>query len=80
MLKAYGRPDFLKCIPIIWHEVAGLKSRVDEVLGTLSNKRVRDEKLTEFKKSIVGNKSLKQYFKNNPTEKEILQNDIEKNR
>jgi len=27
----------------------------------------------------VSNKSLKEYFKNNPTEKEILQNDIEKN-
>jgi len=50
MMKAYGRPDFLKCIPIIWHEVVRLKSRVEEVLGTLSNKRVREEKLTEFKK------------------------------
>jgi len=28
----------------------------------------------------VSNKSLKEYFKNNPAEKMILQNDIEKNR
>jgi hypothetical protein len=41
-------------------------------LNSLSNKRVRDEKLLEFKKQIVSNKSLKEYFKNNPTEKEIL--------
>jgi hypothetical protein len=50
MLKAYSRSDMLKCIPIIWHEVSRVKSRVDEVLSTLTNKRVRDEKLLEFKK------------------------------
>ena len=32
----------------------------------------------EFKKQLVSNKSLKEYFKNNPQEKEILLNDIEK--
>ena len=56
-----------------------MKGRVEQVLSTLSNKRVRDEKLLEFKKMVVSNKSLKEYFKNNPTEKEILQNDIQKN-
>jgi hypothetical protein len=50
MLKAYGRSDMMRCIPIIWHEISRVKSRVDEVLNTLSNKRVRDEKLLEFKK------------------------------
>lgn len=76
MLKAYGRGDILKCIPVIWHEVSRVKGRVEEVLQTLSNKRVRDEKLLEFKKQVVSNKSLKEYFKNNPVEKEVLQNDI----
>jgi len=72
MLKAYTRLDMLKCIPIIWHEVSKMKGRVEEVLGTLPNKRVRQEKLTEFKKQIVSNKSLKEYFKNNPAEKMVL--------
>lgn len=72
MQKAYGRSDILKCIPIIWHEVVKMKGRVEQVLSTLSNKRVRDEKLLEFKKQVVSNKSLKEYFKHNPTEKMVL--------
>lgn len=66
MEKAFGRQDILRCIPIIWHEVVKMKGRVEEVLSTLSNKRVRDEKLLEFKKQVVSNKSLKEYFKSNP--------------
>jgi len=76
MEQAFGRTDILKCIPVIWHEVVKMKGRVEQVLATLSNKRVRDEKLLEFKKQILSNKSLKEYFKNNPTEKSVLQNDI----
>lgn len=72
MQKAYGRNDMMKCIPIIWHEISRVKGRVDEVLSTLSNKRVKEEKLLEFKKQVVSNKSLKEYFKNNPIEKEVL--------
>jgi len=53
-----------------------MKGRVDQVLSTLSPKRVKEEKLLEFKKQVVSNKSLKEYFKNNPTEKMVLQNDI----
>jgi hypothetical protein len=78
MQKAYGRSDMMKCIPIIWHEISRVKGRVDEVLCTLSNKRVKEEKLLEFKKQVVSNKSLKEYFKNHPIEKEVLQNDIQK--
>ena len=77
--KSFGKTYILKCIPIIWHEVVKMKARVDTVLSTLSTKRVKDEKVLEFKKQIVSNKSLKEYFKNNPNEKEILQNDIQKN-
>ena len=72
MEKAFGRTDILKCIPIIWHEVVKMKGRVDVVLGSLCNKRVRDEKLLEFKKQVLSNKSLKEYFKCNPTEKAVL--------
>jgi len=32
----------------------------------------------EFKKQLVSNRALKEYFKQNPEEKEILQNDIRK--
>ena len=49
------------------------------MLSALGNRRVKDEKLIEFKKQVISNKSLKEYFKNNPQEKEILQNDIKKN-
>jgi hypothetical protein len=76
MAKAFGRNDILKCIPIVWHEIVKMKGRVDQVLSTLSPKRVKEEKLLEFKKQVVSNKSLKEYFKNNPTEKMVLQNDI----
>ena len=79
MEKAFGKQDILKCLPILWHQVVKMKGRVDSVLGTLSNNRVRDEKLLEFKKQVLSNKSLKEYFKTNPTEKAVLQNDIEKN-
>jgi len=50
MTKAFGKEDILKCIPIVWHEIVKMKGRVEHVLSTLSNKRVRDEKLLEFKK------------------------------
>lgn len=76
MAKAFSRNDMLKCVPILWHEVTKMKGRVDQVLANLSSKRVRDEKALEFKKQVVSNKSLKEYFKNHPTEKMVLQNDI----
>lgn len=48
------------------------------VLATLSSKSVKDQKLIEFKKQLVSNKSLRSYFESNPEEKEILVNDIKK--
>ena len=56
----------LRFLPIIWHEVERMKSRVENIHMSLTNKKVLDEKLVEFKKQIVSNKSLKSYFKNNP--------------
>lgn len=44
----------------------------------LSSKSVQQSKVLEFKKQLVSNKSLKEYFKENPQEKEILINDISK--
>jgi hypothetical protein len=64
------------CVPVLWAELKRLKSRVDTVLATLSNKNVMNEKTIEFKKQIVSNKSLKAYFGEHPEEKEILLNDI----
>lgn len=49
-VKNFGREDMLKCIPIVWNEVARFKSRVESVLLTLGNKAVLREKMLEFKK------------------------------
>lgn len=50
MSKAFSRNDMLRCLPVLWHEVTKMKGRVDAVIQTLGNKRVRDEKVLEFKK------------------------------
>lgn len=55
-----------------------IKSRVEDVVKTLDNKKVKDEKTNEFKKQLISNKRLKEYFKNHPEEKDILMNDISK--
>ena len=62
----------IRCLPIIWTELVKMKGRVEQVLAGLGHKRVKQEKVLEFKKSVVSNKSLKDYFKQNPSEKEIL--------
>jgi hypothetical protein len=76
--KNFNREDMFKCIPIVWHEVSRFKSRCESVLMSLNPKNVMREKTIEFKKQLVSNKSLKEYFKQNPQEKEILMGDIEK--
>lgn len=68
----------MKCIPVLWNELTRVKSRVESVLNALSNKAVEREKVLEFKKQLVSNKNLKDYFKQNPQEKDILLNDISK--
>ena len=68
----------LKCVPVIWTEISKVKSRVEEVKNYLTPKTVKSQKVLEFKKQLVSNKSLKAYFKSNPQEKDILINDIEK--
>ena len=56
----------LKCIPIIWTELKKIRGRVEEVLRSLDNKTVKNEKVSEFKKQIVSNKRLKDYFGEHP--------------
>lgn len=68
----------MKCIPVLWTELNRLKSRVESIVNSLSNKTVQNEKVIEFKKQLVSNKSLKSYFAEHLEEKEILLNDIEK--
>lgn len=77
-MKNFAREDFFKCIPIMWHELNRLKSRVTSVLDSLNNKAVTREKMIEFKKALVSNKSLKSYFEEHPDEKDIIINDISK--
>ena len=56
LLKKCHRPDILRCLPILWSEVVKMKGRVETVLGTLSIKRVKQERVIEFKKAVVTNK------------------------
>ena len=78
-MKAFSRDDILKCIPVIWFELNKIKSRVEDVTRSLDNKTVKNEKLNEFKKQLLTNKRLKEYFNRNPQEKEILLNEIQRN-
>lgn len=64
--KNFNREDMFKCIPVVWHEVSRFKSRCESVLMALNPKNVMREKTIEFKKQLVSNKSLKEYFKQNP--------------
>lgn len=52
----------MKCVPVLWTELNRLKSRVEAIVNSLSNKTVQNEKVIEFKKQLVSNKSLKAYF------------------
>lgn len=36
----FGRGDLFQCVPLLWSELVRLKSRVETVLNTLSNKAV----------------------------------------
>jgi hypothetical protein len=66
MMKSFSRGDMLKCIPIIWSELVKIRGRVDEVLRSLDNKTVKNEKVVEFKRQLVSNKKLKDYFVEHP--------------
>lgn len=68
----------VKCLPILWQELIKIKARVEDVVRTLDNKTVKLEKTNEFKKQLISNKRLKEYFKQHPEEKEILINDLAK--
>ena len=69
----------IKCIPVIWQELIKIKGRVEDVVKTLDSKKVKAERTNEFKKQLLSNKRLKEYFKAHPEEKEVLLNDIAKN-
>lgn len=60
--KAFSRENMIKCIPVMWQELVKIKSRVEDVTRTLDNKTVKMEKTNEFKKQLVSNKRLKEYF------------------
>lgn len=78
LMKAFSNAHMLKCIPVLWQELMKIKTRVEDVVKTLDNKKVKEEKTNEFKKQLLTNKRLKDYFSNNPQEKEILLNDLAK--
>lgn len=65
-MKAYSREDMLKCIPVLWQELNKIKTRVEDVLKSLDNKFVKQEKINEFKKQLLSSARLKEYFKEHP--------------
>lgn len=79
MQKAFNTPNMIKCIPMMWQELIKIKSRVEDIIRTLDNKTVKTEKINEFKKQLISNGRLKEYFNQHPEEKEILINDLAKN-
>ena len=79
MQKTFSVANMIRCIPILWQELIKIKTRVEDVTRTLDNKTVKMEKTNEFKKQLVSNKRLKEYFNQHPEEKEILINDLQKN-
>ena len=70
--KNFGPNMTMKCVPVMWQEISKVKSRVESIVNYLTPKTVKKQKLVEFQKQLVSNKSLKSYFKENPQEKEIL--------
>ena len=77
--KNFSTANMIKCIPILWQELVKIKTRVEDVTRSLDNKTVKNEKTNEFKKQLITNKRLKEYFNQHPEEKEILINDLQKN-
>lgn len=78
MLKAFGKDNILQCLPVLWQELDGLKSRVNDVLRTLTTKYVMQEKVNEVKQQMLSSKRLKDYFADHPKEQDILRQDIAK--
>lgn len=39
----------------MWQELLKIKSRVEDVVRSLDNKKVKDEKTNEFKKQLLSN-------------------------
>ncbi|CAI2360978.1 unnamed protein product [Moneuplotes crassus] len=76
MLKRHNRSLFVT-LPIDWIEVNRLKGRVDDILCTLSSKKIKDYMGNEIKKQILNNKRLKEYFDEHQEEKDILKSSVE---
>jgi superfamily II DNA/RNA helicase len=60
--KACGLQTAIKCVPVLWQELIKIKARVEDVTRGLDNKTVKMEKTNEFKKQLISNKRLKEYF------------------
>lgn len=79
MQKAFGVANMIKCVPILWQELIKIKTRVEDVTRSLDNRTVKMEKTNEFKRQLLSNKRLREYFNEHPEEKEVLVNDLQKN-
>ena len=79
MQKAFGQANMIKCVPLLWQELMKIKTRVEDVTRSLDNRTVKMEKTNEFKRQLLSNKRLRDYFNEHPEEKEVLVNDLQKN-
>lgn len=57
---------------MLWRELEGVKSRVEDIFRTLHDKVAKQERANELKQNILRSSKLKEYFKENPKEKEVL--------
>jgi len=62
----------MKCLPLIWPELAKSKLRVESVFNGLNMGAVKYQTALELKKGLVNNQALKEYFFLNPAEKEMV--------
>lgn len=69
--KKYGNLD-MQCLPIEWSEVNKLDGRVGDVLSSITGKTIRNHKQNEVKKQLLQSKKLRDYFKDNEQERDIL--------
>jgi hypothetical protein len=69
--------NFFNDLQLHWEEITKLKSRVDDVVSSLSRKSVQVHMSNEVKRQLVTSKRLKAYFEDNKGEKDVLRKSID---
>ena len=61
---------------MLWRELEGVKSRVEDIVRSLNDKIIKQERANELKLNILKSTKLKEYFKTHPKEKEVLASSV----